>query len=225
MQVYAPVGLGGACPERLKSSELAHFRGISFRDADLQKHGNPTFQLRVFGLLLLYRTVFPALKLSPLRHPRYNSSRTLSSSRCDGHGQCFMRVRVCAVIPVVLGNRREDISKYSRERCNCWGRTIQINTPLKLQKQLRSHGTRYKDSSGTTPVQGLQGRSSTTTVVYLHPRSTLWLLLQPRCFCIYVCAVFTRRWMQPIGTTFSRLLLKSTTHRRSSSCHLINGSA
>ena len=60
--------------------------------------------------------VFSALKLSTLRQPRYNSSRTRSSSHyvtaTDGASVC---ARVCGMIPAVLENRDEQTFSTSCE--------------------------------------------------------------------------------------------------------------
>ena len=75
---------------------------ISPRPAS-QDNGNPT--IKIFApllLLILYHIcITPSLKLSSstLWQPRYNSSRTVSSSCCDVHGRCIC-VCVCPMCHV-----------------------------------------------------------------------------------------------------------------------------
>ena len=106
VQLWAQAGLRGACSARSKSRELAFFHGIAFHDAKpLRTMENPQFS---YSLCWCYHAVPPALKLSTLRQPRYKGSRTSSSFLCDGHDRCFS-LHVCAMIPVALGSRNENI--------------------------------------------------------------------------------------------------------------------
>ena len=132
-QVRPTAGLCGACFERSKSRELASNHGVGFRRARaVEDDGNPTFQSFIFAPLpLLYHAcVTPSLMLSSSllcgSHGQ-NSSRTSSSSLCDGQRRC---VFVCVCLPYFLHLKNEHI--ISRE------------VP-------RSHG--YNNSSGTTTQQ------------------------------------------------------------------------
>ena len=63
----------------------------------------------------VYHTVPQALKLSSWRHSRYNSSRTSSSSFCDGHGPCIC---VCACsCDACCRPRRIERTRKSQDKC------------------------------------------------------------------------------------------------------------
>ena len=114
--------------------------------------------------LLLYHIVPQALKLSTLWQPRY-SSRTSSSSLCDGHGRCFC-VCVCAMFPVFLGNRSEHTISRPLQSIGCCVAGRYKSTFVRNCKRNRAataHTTtaaavqRHYNSSGTkTPaLEGL----------------------------------------------------------------------
>ena len=103
-QVSVPAELRGVRSGRAKSRHLASNHGIAIRLAEPRRTMEIP-QCSIFALLLLYHAVCitPSLKLSSstLRQTLSNSSRTSSSSFCDGHGHCIcVRVGVSAMFPV-----------------------------------------------------------------------------------------------------------------------------
>ena len=103
-QIWAPAGLRGARSGRSKSSELASNHGIAFRLAEPQNNGNP-INFFAAAVSCLFHTVPPALKLSTLWQPRYNSSRIAGFLvTADGRS-----VYDYAMFPADLGNRNGHI--------------------------------------------------------------------------------------------------------------------
>ena len=147
-------GLCGTCSGRPKSHKLDIFQGIAFRTAESPTTPrNPT----ISESCCCFTPSFPALKLSTLWQRRDNSSRTSSSSLCDGHGRCFC---VCMFAPCfrssedIPGTRRNEhvISRAGQLIGCCAAGRCKTHASSEFQKQLRSHGTQQNDSSCTTAL-------------------------------------------------------------------------
>ena len=123
----------------------------------------------------LYHTVPQALKLSTWWQPRYNSSRTSSSSFCDRHGRCICCVRVCACPP----RQQERTHNLKSGDINWMLRRGQDGmNPHFLGISKAAAQPRY------TPQQQQRYNSSTTApVLQILAFATATVLL-----CSYVCA-------------------------------------
>ena len=130
-------GLCGTCSGRPKSHKLDIFQGIAFRTAESPTTPrNPT----ISESCCCFTPSFPALKLSTLWQRRDNSSRTSSSSLCDGHGRCFC---VCNVSCRAIRNKNEDIISYegANQLDAAQGGQDDKNISSEFQRQPCSHGT------------------------------------------------------------------------------------
>ena len=127
-------------------------------------------------------TVLQALQLSHLWRPRYNSSRTSSSSFCDGHGRCIscVCVFVPCFLPTYIARRNEHI--ISRKADQETGRyKTHTSSGFKSNRAATVHTT-------TATAQRQCNSTSAST-------SGLWSPLQLVLSCSHImCAVFTSRY-------------------------------
>lgn len=187
----------GAClgPDRVpcrmlwafKVVQTGYFQGIGFRDDEPRR----TMETPQFHLIYLCCCcITPSLELSSsllLWQPRFNSSRTQTSSFCDGHGPRFcVRARVRTSCFMSSYEKGTNIISTA-------GQTIGRSS-TRLQ---RTHIYFSRNSKPTAQLRCTLQRqqrynSSTTAAEHRHLRLNPWYLRQPRCFCVRVCAVFTR---------------------------------
>ena len=118
---------------------------------------------------------------------------------------------VCTCMPCFPSSSEIGSTTQFQQRANYLyaaqgDRAIQAHTSSEVQKQPRSHGIHYNDTSGTT-APAIEALAFVTATVLM-------------CLCVRSVHKETMQsW-----TTSSRPIVKSTTHRRTFSCHHTNAS-